>query len=258
MSESTPAPEPVPAPAPKRSLYYMTLSDPESYLLGKVDVLKRSMERFGHELHVIQQYQQGLGNYNKILGLLNYLRSPECVAAADDDIIVFMDAFDVICVKPMGDEFEAGFRARGVDIVFGAENLFSFIYPEAKVTYDRLYGRAKFKYLNSGFVMGYKRAVIQFYGFISRNLFTYPRPDGRFSDQRLVGLVFHQNKSPNYPFLKNLKLDLDFRADYILTKNWTVPLDQICFCNAYFIHVTGMGEAKQSLAYNFIRRLSNV
>lgn len=240
-------------------IYYLTLSDPESYLLGKVDVLKNSMSRFGHELHVIQKYQKGLGNYNKILGLLAYLRSEEeCVAKSDDDIIVFMDAFDVICIKPMGDEFEAGFRARGVDIVFGAENLFSFIYPEAKSTYDSLYRRAKYKYLNSGFVMGYKKAIIQYYQFIARNLFTYPRPDGRFSDQRLVGLVFHQNKSPNYQILKNMRLDLDYRADFILTKNWTVPLDQICFCNAYFIHVTGVGEAKQTMSYNFIRRLANV
>ena len=239
-------------------IYYLTLSDPESYLLGKVDVLKRSMERFGHELNVIQHYQKGLGNYNKILGLLTYLRSEECVAKTDDDIVVFMDAFDVICIKPMGEEFEASFLARGVDIIFGAENLFSFIYPEAKGTYDRLYGREKHKYLNSGFVMGYKKAVIQYYHFIARNLFTYPRPDRRFSDQRLIGLVFHQNKSPNYKILKNLKLDLDYRADYILTKNWTVPLDQICFCNAYFIHVTGVGEARQSMSYNFIRRLANI
>ena len=70
---------------------------------------------------MLEAYSQTLGTLSKIFRVRDFLRSAEQLA--DDSIIVFLDAFDVLCVRDDMNQFTQDFIDSSQDLNVGAETI---------------------------------------------------------------------------------------------------------------------------------------
>ncbi len=250
-------------------IYFITLCDKKSYDEKRIYFLEKSFEKYGNISHsesdqnksytliTLQNYAPHYGNYNKIVQLYQYLRSSACEAKEDRDVILFMDGFDTLAMKPL-EPLEADFRASTQDIIFGANSEFKYIYNEAKPYYDQRYaGAGSQKYLDSSFFIGYKFAILQLLQYIMPKLNYYPKPDGVMSDRRVLGYVFYQANSKEHAsthkVLQHLKMDLDYECKYFYTKGVNKGLDELLMRNPYFLQISS-----QERAYLLVAKLKDL
>ena len=62
--------------------------------IDKAHYLNESLKKFGYTLTIIPEYDNELKNLSKIIKIGKYL---ENIIFDDKDVIVLMDAFDVLC-----------------------------------------------------------------------------------------------------------------------------------------------------------------
>jgi len=75
---------------------------------------------------------------------------------ADDAILVFTDAYDVLCIRYDPAGLAADFSATGRDLIVGAETVFCHHSVDVLPFFLSNYLGHPAKYLNSGFIIGYK------------------------------------------------------------------------------------------------------
>lgn len=264
-------------------IYFITLCDKKSYDEKRSYLLEKSFEKYNsnitievddengnkimknsnkYELITLQNYLPHQGKYNKIIQIFNYLRSSDCASKSDDDIILFIDAFDTIVMKPF-DGLEESFRATNQDIIFGADNEFKYIYPEAKQFYDKRYANVgPFKYLNSSFYIGYKRSILQFFQYIVNKLSFYPKTDKVISDRRVIGFVLYQAYSKDYSsvnkVLQHLKITIDYECKYFYSKNEDKSINELLVRNPYFLHIPQLGKPTQKSTHLLVAKLKDL
>ncbi len=188
-----------------------------------------------------------VGKYYRIHAVYSYLRSKECLAQRDDDVILFLNAANTLVMKSDREDgsglsqMESDFRSSGKDILFGASPHFEWIYPDAKRFYDTQYqNRGRFKYLNSNFYMGYKFALLQYLQYIVSKLHYFPKPDKMESDQRVLGYLYYQIHSKDYTAIQqtlgHLRLDLDSTGKYFMAKGEDGSIFELLAYHPYFLH----------------------
>jgi hypothetical protein len=257
-------------------IYFITLCDKKSFEQKRTYFLEKSFQKYyqnkrGEEnekegevenIIILQTYLSHHGKYNKIVQVYNYLRINHQIK--DDDVILFIDGFDTLVMKPFdSNEVETDFRASGKDIIFGADNEFKYIYDEARAYYDERYSKVgSQKYLNSSFYIGYKRSILQLFQYIMGKLVYYPKPDGKMNDRRILGYVFYQAHSKNHSstnkVLEHLVMDIDYECKYFYTKNVDKGLGELLVRNPYFLHFPHLENPSQKSAYILVAKLKDL
>ncbi len=224
-------------------IYFITYVDKNSYENGVAKFFEASFNKYNNkenpfQLIIIKNSASHFGDYNKIVQIFNYLRSNECVSKDDENIFIYLDASNTLIMKNLDNNIETSFKESNQDIIFGASPLFKNIYNDAFQYYNNRFKEFNNKFLDFGFYIGYKRAIIQYFGFIVNKLMYYPKINGNYNSQCVIGYVFYQKDAKEYSSinksLENLKLNLDVKNKhfYIYENN---NLNDLLLNNSYFI-----------------------
>jgi hypothetical protein len=220
--------------------FVFTLCDPGS---RKVDALKSSL--YGN-LFVLDTYSHRLGNLSKIFKVRDFLVSASHLR--DDTILIFLDAYDVLCIRYDLAEIAKKFRASGKDLIAGAESVFCHHRPEVLSFFLDRYLEQPARYLNSGFVIAYKWAYLSMLNHIADNFVQLYMDQHEGSDQKAVSTFMLHNSR-----LGLIDMDLDCRQKFCHTHaydNNPLALERI---NSYFVHVTWLALEIQANAYRKIK-----
>lgn len=159
----------------KEKIFFVTLCDKEG--VSKVDTLKKSLHG---ELLVIDTYDHSIGNFSKLTKFHEFLEH-NSDQIEPDDIICFIDAFDMLCINFDKDGIIREFKKYKKDILFGAEENCGPEHPsfvkkyfdgEDQDFFERNYLPVPGCYLNGGFQIGYKRAFLDLHRYVHENFET--------------------------------------------------------------------------------------
>jgi hypothetical protein len=235
-------------------LYFITHMEKKLYESGAGKFFEASFRKYNHidtpyELIVLQNHLSHYGDYNKIVQIYSYLKSKDCLSKNDDDLFLYVDISNTLVMKNLDTSLETTFKESGNNILFGANSAFKYIYPEAASYYENRYKGLPQKYLDFGFYIGYKWAIIQYFGFILNKINYYPKPDGKISSQRVVGYVFYQKDAKEHSStnkaLQNLKLDLDVTNHYFYAQNENKNIYELLLHHSFFLHFPDLHKQKK-------------
>jgi hypothetical protein len=167
------------------------------------------------EIKNIAKSYKWVGLRDKLIGLRDFVNT-----LPPDDIVCFLDAYDGI-VNANKEEFIEKFLAEKTEIVFGAEIL---CWPSCLSELKYPESHTPMRYLNSGFYIGYARALQKFVKNTKFEDF-----DKDYNDQEYFSRYFVENHAK-----ENIKLDKD--AKFVLNMN-KVPWQALEIKNGY-IHTT--------------------
>jgi hypothetical protein len=126
---------------------------------------------------IIDTYDPAIGNLSKLYKVRDYLSDNQSLFQ-DDDVVVFVDAHDVVfpphtdARKNLLDTLREDFLRTQLDYMVGAETRYAHQLPENKSFFDDQSDHA-FRYLQAGFQIGFYRAFMEIYSYIILNLPTY-------------------------------------------------------------------------------------
>ena len=220
--------------------FVFTLCDAES---ERLDFLRSSLH---DNLFVLKTYCSTLGNLSKIFKVRDFLLSSTHLP--DDQIIIFVDAYDVLCVRYELEELVEKFKSTGQDLIMGAESIFCHHRSKVLPFFLETYMSEPARYLNSGFVVAYKWAYLSMLNYIANNFVTLFMDRHHHSDQRAISTFMLHNVDLNL-----IKMGIDSQRQYCHTHTYADnPLD-LSLISAYFVHVTWLALDIQKQAYDAIR-----
>lgn len=250
-----------------KMLYFITHIEKKIYESSTTAYFEASFKKYNNsekpfELIILQNNLNHYGDYNKIIQVYIYLKNRDCISKNDDDIFLYIDISSSLVMKNLDDSIENIFKESKEHIIFGANNTFKYIYPDAVSYYENRYKGLQNKYLDFGFYIGYKSAIIQYFGFIMNKLNYYPKPDGLINSQRVIGYVFYQKDSKEHSStnkaLQNLKLNLDTQNKYFLTHNENKNIYELLLFNSYFLHFSDLNKQKQKTSFMLISKMKDL
>jgi len=197
-------------------------------------------------LRIIETYSLRLGWLSKIFKVHEFLAADTDIA--DNAIIVFTDAYDVLCIRYDPDGLTMDFKNTGKDLIIGAETVFCHHSADVLPFFLDNYSGQKAKYLNAGFIIAYKWAYLRMLNYIVDNFVDKYMMDSRQNDQRVISRFMLENSDMN---LLNMDIDSTFKFCYTHTYD-NNPLDHDNLA-AYFVHVTWLALEIQKRVYDEIR-----
>lgn len=221
--------------------FVFTICDSGSH---RVNALRSSLN---NNLFLLETYSRDLGNLSKIFEVRKFLRSTKDLH--DDSIIIFVDAYDVLCIRDDLTGLVAEFRATGQDLIIGAETIFCHHRSATLPYFLDNYIEHSARYPNSGFIMSYKWAYLRMLDSIADNFEPEYSMRHKCSDQRAISTFMVKNAGLNL-----IKMDLDFAQRFCHTHTYhdnPLRLDAI---NSYFCHVTWLSLEIQAKAYRAIAK----
>jgi hypothetical protein len=224
---------------------FITLCDADSPL---VQPLYSSLRG---NLRILNNYSQKLGLLSKIFKVRDFLAADTDIA--DDAIIVFTDAYDVLCIRYDPNGLVTDFKNTEKDLIIGAETIFCHHSADILPFFLDNYSGQKAKYLNSGFIIGYKWAYLRMLNYIVDNFVDKYMMDSRQNDQRVISRFMLENSDIN---LLNMDIDSAFKFCYTHTYD-NNPLDHNNLA-AYFVHVTWLALEIQKRTYDEIRGIFHI
>lgn len=196
-------------------------------------------------MQIIETYSPRLGLLSKIFKVREFLAADTEIA--DNSIIVFTDAYDVLCIRYDPNGLMADFKNTGKDLIIGAETVFCHHSSDILPFFLDNYSGQKAKYLNSGFIIGYKWAYLRMLNYIVDNFVDKYMMDSRQNDQRVISRFMLENSDIN---LLNMDIDSTFKFCYTHTYD-NNPLDHENLA-AYFVHITWLALEIQKRVYDEI------
>jgi hypothetical protein len=198
-------------------MFFVTLCDKESK--HKTKFLSETLKG---DLIVLDTYDKSIGNFSKLFKFADFLRCAESSDISQDDIICFVDAFDMLCIKYDPVSIEAAFRDYGHDILIGSEENCG---PEHPSFVKEFFNPGP--YLNGGFQIGYKKSFIKLHDYIRENFETLKAnlEIDRTTEQGIISQVYIKN-------IFNIGLDTESK----LVNNWG-PDRAFRNLDSFFIHV---------------------
>ncbi len=221
--------------------FIFTLCDAAS---PKVNGLRDSLHG---NLFLLETYSPRLGNLSKIFKVREYLQSASHLA--DDSVILFVDAYDVLCIRNDMPGLLTSFRNSGKDLITGAETVFSHHRSECLPFFLTNYLHAPARYLNSGFIIAYKWAYLKMLDHICDHFPDLYMLRHRYSDQRAISTFMLHNSQAGW-----IKMDIDSKQQFCHTHTYDsnpLILDRI---DCYFVHVTWLALQIQASAYETLKQ----
>jgi hypothetical protein len=176
---------------------------------SKIRGLKSPYINLGHGKRYID-------TFSKFEALREFLENRDI---KDEEIVCFVDGYDVVQRRTDLVEFVERFKEFGVDILFGAE---TNCWPSSWMAHMFPQIKSKYKYPNCGTYVGYVWAI--------KKMLSWDEYRLSFDDQGLVH-DFYLNS-------KNVKVGMDH--DQVLFQTGTfVPWSELDTTRAWFVHFNG-------------------
>lgn len=220
------------------SPYILTICDS----VTKVETLRTSLF---NNITVLDTYSMELGNLSKIFLVREHLLTRSDLA--DDTVVILLDAYDVFCIRYKLASLVADFERTNQDLIVGAETIFCHHRSETLPFFLDRYMQYSARYLNSGFILGYKWAYLLMLDHIADNFDAEYSNRHNNCDQRAISSFMYKNDS-----LGMIRMDLDSNQHFCHTHTYhdnPLRLEQI---NSYFVHVTWLALEIQARAYEQI------
>jgi hypothetical protein len=220
--------------------FVFTLCDPGT---AKGEPLRSSLK---DHLFILDTYSHRFGNLSKIFKVRDFLASASHLR--DDTILIFVDAYDVLCIRFDLEGIAEKFRASGKDLMIGAESVFCHHRPEVLPLFLDRYLDQPARYLNSGFVIAYKWAYLAMLSHIADNFVRLYMDQHERSDQKAISTFMLHNSR-----LGLIDMEIDYRQEFCYTHTYDnnpLILERI---NSYFVHVTWLALEIQANAYKKIK-----
>jgi len=199
------------------NLYVVTIATDSE----KTKYLKKTSELFNVPVHCVLYYKWN-GYFDKIDKFEEMVKD-----AQDDDIVLFVDAYDVL-INGTTEEILEKFYSFNCDILFGAEaDCMPWFYIER---YKKIIkSNSKYKYLNSGLFMGYKKSLISMIQWKSKDKIKLICEEKNGTDQRYFADYFLENIDT-----VNIKLD----TECVLFQNMScAPCTDFCIVNNRYYNI---------------------
>ena len=216
-------------------LYFYTVTSIEQTELCQA--LKKSLERFGYQLNILPLYHKT--NFSK----LNISYYFDTKTYKDDDIIVIVDGFDVVCVKDPVIHLIKYFQDNpSTDILFSSENMFGNNMVSIKEYYDK-YNESNGvtgKYLNAGVIIGRANKIKQFYSQLMssitelQNYLPAERRETTGDQTFIINYLYHIDFM-NY---KDISIKIDLNDEFTFTN--TIFERPYNVSDYFFIHTWGI------------------
>jgi hypothetical protein len=210
---------------------------------SRVEGLRSSLHG---NLFVLEAYSPGIGNLSKIFSVREFLASSSHLE--DDRILIFLDAYDVLCIRYELEHLAAKFRATGKDLIMGAESIFCHHRSQVLPFFLDRYLDQPARYLNSGFVIAYKWAYLRMLNHIADNFADLYMDRHQRSDQRAISTFMVHNSR-----LGLIDMDIDCRQEFCHTHTYADNPLVLSRIESYFVHVTWLALDVQAKAYRRIR-----
>ena len=214
----------------------VTICDRDS---KKVENLRSSL----HENIELINYDQSLGYFSKIFNFYNYLLS---LKVSDKEVIVFVDGYDVICIKFKLEDLEKDFILTGKDVICSAELISAHHRSDVTKLFERKYYGKTLKFLNSGFWIGYYGSLLKMFSNIVENFKSYEKGIKKH-DQAIISYFMMLNERE----LHLVNMDVDYDAVFCFTfctKHFIGDVD-LKKLKSYFVHVTWLDNPMQNDKY---------
>lgn len=229
------------------NIYFITLVDKCS--IDKTINLQKTL--YPETLHVIDTYDQELKNLSKIFKTYEYILSRNDIKT--DDIVCIIDGHDMLFNKKLykPKDIKNRFIETNMDIIISSESKFSHHCNSVKHFFETNF-KKPFCYLNSGFIIAYKKAYMNMFSDIIHNIDKYK--SNIKSDQRILSLYIMDKTISNN---LSLKIIIDDQLDFSTTldTNTNLKLHEI---KSFFIHVTFLKNNIQNLKYNKLIELLDI
>ena len=225
----------------------MTLVDKTS--IDKTINLQKTL--YPETLHIIDTYDNEMKNLSKIYKTYEYISTQNNIKT--DDIVCIIDGHDMLFNKKLykPEDIKNRFIKENTDIIISSESKFSHHCNSVKQFFEQNF-KNPFCYLNSGFIIAYKRAYINMFSDIIYNMNKYK--SSFKSDQRILSLyIMDKTISNNLPV--KIMIDDDLIFSTTLNTNTHLKLDEI---KSFFIHVTFLKHNIQNLKYNKLIELLDI
>jgi hypothetical protein len=230
-----------PAEPMSQSPFIFTICDAGS---TKVEALRDSLKG---NLFVLECYSPTLGNLSKIFKTRDFLEN--ATELKDDTIVIFLDAYDVLCVRYDLPGIIADFLKTGQDLITGAESIFCHHRSEVLPFFLEKYGDQPARYLNSGFIIAYKWAYLRMLNHIVNNFVEQHLYRHNNCDQRAISTFMLHNSSLNL-----IKMEMDSRRHFCHTHTYDDNPLKLQEISSYFVHVTWLALDIQTKAYETIKK----
>ena len=226
---------------------------------SKLIYLKETEKMFNTKITYVIETGEWNGNITKIKKLNDLINTYD-----DNDIFIFIDAFDVI-INSNYDEIIEKFKSYNCDLLFGGElNCYPDIFEKKfdKVLPNILPNNIKKKYINSGGYMGYVKSIKHLLKWINNN-YKNNNPNNETRDQAFFFKYFlenHHNHNIKIDFYSKIFLnmyviswdDIDFRNGRVY--------NNILKNNPCFIHFNGVSwktDENKNIMQVFVDTLKN-
>lgn len=143
----------------------------------------------------------------------------------NEEIVIFTDGYDVFYLHNSNLIYEK-FISLNTDILWSSEKWYSHQLDKYKIFYDNI-GKGKYKYLNTGGVIGYKSALLEFYTNMinymeTEEFWVHMNNNNLQTDDQAIISTYIANNYNKY----NLSLDYDQNIFYVAVEDW----DDINLC----------------------------
>lgn len=167
------------------------------------------------------------------------------MSVPDDEVIVFVDAYDILCLKLEG--MEEAFRSTKKDIIYGAEIFNIHQRPDVMMWFLKNFAERRLKFVNCGFAIGYYQSFVKMLSHIIENFEQVYRNkiDGQ-SEQMIISHFMMRNAKELH--LMNIDIDSDAVFCLVVSSN----LNKIDDIHSYFVHVPWLANPSQQAKYDKI------
>ena len=229
------------------NIYFITLVDKNS--IDKTINLQKTL--YPETLHIIDTYDNEMKNLSKIYKTYEFISTQNNIKM--DDIVCIIDGHDMLFNKKLykPEDIKYRFIKENIDIIISSESKFSHHCNSVKQFFEQNF-KKPFCYLNSGFIIAYKRSYINMFSDIIHNMNKYK--SSFKSDQRILSLyIMDKIISNNLPV--KIMIDDNLIFSTTLNTNTHLKLDEI---KSFFIHVTFLKHSIQNLKYNTLIKLLDI
>ena len=210
----------------------------------RVEELRSSLDG---NLHVIETYTPSMGNLSKIFKVREFLTS--AAHLPEESIVVFVDAYDVLCIRSDLQSLAEQFRLTGKDLIVGAESVFCHHRSNVLPFFLSRYMDKPARYLNSGFVIAYKWAYLRMLNHIVDNFAELYMDEHHRSDQRVISAFMLNNAALNL-----IDMEIDSSQKFCHTHTYDNNPMEPTQIDSFFVHVTWLALEIQKDAYWRIKK----